>query len=97
MKGSLGYHRKLLLMERFSEEAVAKDERQRGRRIQLQCDTFALACAQRDIAVAEKYFRELTKAGQGNERANRLFPDTEFDAVEHLQQILDAAKRGAGQ
>jgi hypothetical protein len=97
LEGSLGYHRKLLLMERFSEEAVAKDERRRGRRIQLQCDTFALACAQRDIAVAEKYFRELTNAGQDSEGASQLFPDTAFDAVEHLQQILDAAKRGAGQ
>ena len=95
VEGSLGYHRELLKMPRFSEAAVAKDPGLRELRVQLQRDTFALACVQHDIAVAAECFRELAEVLKDREAANKLFPETaDVDPVEHLRQILDAARKG---
>ncbi len=95
VEGSLRFHLELLKMERFSEAAASKDPRLRLRRNQLQRDTFALACVQGDIAAAEECFRELAEVLKDDAGPNRLFPDTDVDHVEHLRQILVAAKRAS--
>ena len=93
VEGSLRYHVELLKMARFSGPAVTKDPRLQLRRNQLQRDTFALACLHGDIAVAEECFGELSEVLKAATGPNRLFPDTEVDHVEHLRQILAAARR----
>ncbi len=95
VEGALSFHRELLRMERFSEAAAAKDPLVYGRRYQLQRETFALACVNGDIPVAEELFRELVKVLEDQKKASQWFPDTEVDSVEHLRQILAAAKHGA--
>lgn len=97
VEGSLGFHRKMLGMERFSETAAALDPLVRYRRYQLQRETFALACVHGDIVVAEELFREMARVLADQEKANQLFPDVEADSIEHLRQILAAARHGAGQ
>lgn len=95
VEGALGFHRKMLEMERFSEAAVTRDPILRYRRYQLRRDTFALACVQGDVPVAEKLLEELAEILEKQEKANQLFPDTKTDSIEHLRQILAAARHGA--
>lgn len=91
VEGALGFHLKMLGMKRFSEATVAKDPLMSKRRYQLQRDTFALACVHGDIPVAEDLLGQMDKMKQ----ANQLFPDTKTDNIEHLRQILAAARHGA--
>jgi len=96
VEGALGFHRKMLEMKRFSEAAAAKDPLVRKRRYQLQRETFALACVHGDIPVAEQLLRAMVKVLENHEKAKLLFPDVEkADSVDHLRQILAAAKHGA--
>ena len=95
VEGALGFHCELLRMERFSEAAAARDPLVRDRRYQLQRETFALACVHGDIPVAEELLRELVKVLEDQEKANQLFPDVKADSIQHLRQILAAAKHGA--
>jgi hypothetical protein len=46
------------------------------------------------MAVAEECFRELAEVLQDPVGPDRLFPDTDVDHVEHLRQILAAARQG---
>ncbi len=92
VEGALTFHRKMLEMKRFSVAAAARDELVHHRRYQLQRDTFALACVQGDIPTAERLLQEMEKVLQEHKEANQLFPDVEADSVEHLRQILAAAK-----